>query len=284
MVKIIENEDNFLMSPKNDFAFKMVFGDERNKDILISFLNSVLRDKIEDVELLNTELKKEYLEDKHGILDVRAITDKGVNIDIEIQLLKTRYMPERSLYYWSKMYIEQLQSGDKFSKLKKTITINILDFESLPIEKFHSSFHIVEDETGIKLTDVMEVHFLEMPKLYENKKLDENDDLTQWMMFLESRSKEVLEMLSERNIEIKKAYNILQVMSKDKDARALYLAREMAIHDEATRIEEAEERGKKESSINIAKNLINIGLDEEAIVNATGLTIEEVAKLKRELH
>ena len=91
-------------------------------------------------------------------------------------------------------------------------------------------------------------------------------------------------MLSERNNEIKKAYSILQIMSKDKDARALYLAREMAIHDEATRIEEAEERGKKEGSINIAKNLINIGLSEEAIIKATGLNKEEVEKLKKDLH
>lgn len=250
----------------------------------MSFLNSVLKDWIEDVTLLNTELKKEYVEDKHGILDVRAITDKGINIDIEIQLLKTKYMPERTLYYWAKMYIEQLKSGEKFSKLKKTITINILDFESLPLEKFHSSFHIIEDETGIKLTDVMEVHFLEMPKLYENQKLDENDILTQWMMFLESRSKEVLEMLSEKNNEIKKAYGILQVMSKDKEARALYLAREMAIHDEATRIEEAEERGKKEGSISIAKNLINLGIKEEDILKATGLSKEELKRIKEEIH
>lgn len=284
MAKFIENEDDFLMSPKNDFVFKMLFGDERNNDILISFLNSVLKDRIEDVILLNTELKKEYIEDKHGILDVRAITDKGINIDIEIQLLNTKYMPERTLYYWAKMYIEQLKSGDKFSKLKKTITINILDFESLPVEKFHSSFHIIEDETGIKLTDVMEVHFLEMPKLYETQKLDENDGLTQWMMFLESRSKEVLEMLSEKNNEIKKAYSILQVMSKDKEARALYLAREMAIHDEVTRIEEAEERGKKEGSINIAKNLIILGIKEEDIIKATGLSKEELKRIKEEIH
>jgi predicted transposase/invertase (TIGR01784 family) len=270
----------------------MLFGDERNTDILISFLNSVLKDRIEDVILLNTELKKEYIEDKHGILDVRAITDRGINIDIEIQLLNTKYMPERTLYYWAKMYIEQLKSGDKFSKLKKTITINILDFESLPIEKFHSSFHIIEDETGIKLTDVMEVHFLEMPKLYENGKLDENDSLTQWMMFLESKSREVLEMLSEKNNEIKKAYSILQVMSKDKEARALYLAREMAIHDEATRIEEAEERGKiegikeglKEGSISIAKNLISIGLSEEDIIKATGLSKDEIKRIKEKNH
>ena len=89
------------------------------------------------------------------------------------------------------MYIEQLKSGDKFSKLKKTIAINILDFESLPVEKFHSSFHIIEDETGIKLTDVMEVHFLEMPKLYENQKLIMLDTITPAEILSEGHQKEL---------------------------------------------------------------------------------------------
>lgn len=246
MVKFIKNEDDFLMSPKNDFVFKKLFGDERNKDILIAFLNSVLKDEIIDVTLINTELKREHIQDKQGILDVRAVTDRGIHIDIEIQLLKTLYMPERTLYYWSKMYTEQLSSGEKFSRLKKTVTINILDFESLPIEKYHNSFHITEDETGMRLTDIMEIHFLEIPKLYGNNDIDENNALNQWMMFLESKSKEVLNMLSEKNEKIKKAYSILEVMSKDKEARALYLAREMALHDEVTRIEEAKEEGREE--------------------------------------
>ena len=276
------------MSPKNDFAFKMLFGDERNKDILIAFLNSVLKERIKFISLLNTELKKEFIEDKHGILDVRAVTDAGINIDIEIQLLKTKYMPERSLYYWSKMYIEQLKSGDKFSKLKKTITINILDYKSIQNEKFHNCFHIKEDEMDIKLTDALEVHFLEMPKLHERKDLYENDNLIQWMMFLDSDSKEALNMIAEKNNEIKKAYNVLQVISKDDEARALYLAREMALHDEATRIEEAEERGKiegiKEGVMNIASNLLKMGVDEEAIIKATGLDTDVIKRLREEIN
>lgn len=302
MARYIKDEDNFLMSPKNDFAFKMLFGDDRNKEILIAFLNSVLNEKIQNVVIVNNELHKEYLDDRQGILDVRGVTDAGINIDIEIQLLKTKYMPERTLYYWAKMYIEQLNSGEKFSKLKKTITINILDFNILPIEKYHNLFHIIEDEVKLRLTDVLEIHFLEMPKLHGNKHINENDNLTQWMMFLDSESKEGIEMLAEKNNQIKKAYDILQVMSKDKAARALYLAREMALHDEATRLEEAEERGKAEGiqqgiqqgirqgaskgseqrAIEIAKKLIGV-LDDEIIAEKTGLTIETVKELKQNI-
>ena len=291
MSRFLENDEQFIMLPKNDFAFKMLFGDERNKDILIAFLNSVLNEKIEHISLLNTELKREFIEDKHGILDVRAVTDKGINIDIEIQLLKTKYMPERTLYYWSKMYIEQLKSGDKFSKLKKTITINILDYKSINSEKFHNCFHLLEDDSGLKLTDAIEVHFLEMPKLHERKDLDVNDNLIQWMMFLDSETKEGFDVLAGKNKEIEKAYNILQVISKDDEARAIYLAREMALHDEVTRLEEAEEKGiekglekgRQESQMNIAKNLLNIGIDEESIAKATGLSEDVIKKIKQEI-
>ncbi len=196
-----------------------------------------------------------------------------------------------TFYYWSKMYIEQLKSGDKFSKLKKTITINILDYKSIKNEKFHNCFHLLEDESGLKLTDTIEVHFLEILKLHERKDIDIDDNLIQWMMFLDSESKEGFDMLAAKNKEIEKAYNILQVISKDAEARALYLAREMALHDEVTRLEEAEEKGiekglekgRQESQMNIAKNLLNIGIDEVSIAKATGLSEDVIIKLKQEI-
>lgn len=288
MTRIIEADDDFLMSPKNDFAFKMLFGDERNKDILIAFLNSVLNEELEGIELLNTELKKEHIEDRKGILDVRAVNKKGIQIDIEIQLLKTLFMPERTLYYWSKMYTEQLSSGDEYNKLKKAITINILDFECIPLEKCHSTFHITEDEARLRLTDVLEIHFLEMPKLYKDKNINENDPLTQWMMFLEGKSKEVLEMLAKKNEKIEKAYSILQIMSKDKEARILYNAREAALHDEVTRIKEAKEEGLKEGrikeKIEVAKNLLLMGMDVLTVIKVTGLSKDDVEEIKDSMH
>ena len=91
-------------------------------------------------------------------------------IDIEIQILPTDYMAERSLFYWSKMYTSQIASGDTYDKLKKCIAINILDFIRIPIDKIHNTFHLYEDETEHKLTDVLEIHYLELPKLKEKSK------------------------------------------------------------------------------------------------------------------
>lgn len=285
--------DEFIMSPKNDFTFKLLFGDEKNKDLLIAFLNAVLEkphDELEDIELINTELLREFAEDRKGILDVRAKTKKGEHIDIEIQVLYTEYMAERTLFYWSKMYNGQIKSGDTYDKLKKCITINVVDFECLPINKVHSSFHIAEDETGEKLTDVLEIHYLELPKLFNsNIKKDENEEIIQWMMFLEATNKEGFEMLAKKNEKIKKAYSILEVISKDDTARAAYEAREAELHDQMTRLKSAREEGLKEGiekgkiemAIEMARKLLSMGLSSEQIANASGISVDEIEKIKK---
>ena len=82
-------DDGFLMSPKVDFVFKLIFGDEKNKDLLIAFLSAVLGVPAEDfegIEIINSELLREFAEDRKGILDVRSRTRQGKQIDIEIQI------------------------------------------------------------------------------------------------------------------------------------------------------------------------------------------------------
>lgn len=278
-----ELSDGFLMSPKIDFVFKLLFGDEKNKDILIGFLSAVLKMSQEDfvgIEIVNSELLREFKEDRKGILDVRAKTRAGKQIDIEIQIVPTDYMPERTLFYWSKLYNGQIKSGETYDKLKKCVTINIVDFVCNPLKKLHTSYHVIEDETGYRLTDVLEVHFLELPKLLkEDIEKDENDPIVEWMEFLDGRSKGVMEMLAKKNVNIKKAYDLLQVISQDDNARMAYEARETEIRDQMTRIKSAEERSKME----IATNLLKLGVSIDIIIKATGLSEEKIIQIKKEL-
>lgn len=295
MIKVVRKEvlnDGFIMSPKNDFVFKLLFGDEKNKDLLIELLNAILKiphDELEEIELINTELLREFAEDRKGILDVRAKTKNGEHIDIEIQVLYTQYMAERTLFYWSKMYNGQIKSGDTYDKLEKCITINIVDFNCIEINKLHTSFHITEDETNQKLTDVLEIHYLELPKLFDDRvPKDEDEPIVQWMMFLQARNKEAFKMLAEKNEKIKKAYNILEVISKDDKARATYESREAELHDQMTRLKSAKEEGikegSKETTIKNAKNFLIMGLDIDMVAKGTGLSVEEVQKIKKELN
>ena len=160
---------------KNDFIFRKLFGDEKNKDILISFLNAVMElddsRKLEDIELVDgTELYKESIDDKLGILDIRARTAYGEHINIEVQLVNQHNMDKRTLFYWSKIFTEQLKAGQPYNELRKTITINILDFNYIETEKYNTVFHLWEDSNkDCKLTDVLEIRFLELLIINEKK-------------------------------------------------------------------------------------------------------------------
>ena len=100
------------VKPLNDFIFKKIFGEKGNEDILISFINAVLKrtNKEPIIEIIdNKQLTKEVINDKTSIIDVRARTAKGENVDIEVQLTDQGNMDKRTLFYWGKMYLENIK-------------------------------------------------------------------------------------------------------------------------------------------------------------------------------
>jgi len=272
---------------KNDFIFRKIFGQSENKDILISFLNAVLElegeKRLDDIEILDIKLKKEGIDDKQGILDLRARTIKGEQINIEVQLINQYNMDKRTLFYWSKIFTEQLKEGQPFNELKKTISINILDFNYIGVDEYHSVFHLWEDTyKGYKLTDVLEIRFLELPK-FRKARPDFSKPLDRWLIFIEESPEEVLEMVRKMEPAIAKAEEVLKYLGSLDEVRRYYEAREMAIHDEITRVigarEEGKIEGKIEGKMEIAQKLISMGMEIDKIVNITGLTNEEVKGL-----
>jgi predicted transposase/invertase (TIGR01784 family) len=281
--KINKPVDDFIMLPKNDYAFKLIFGDEKNKEILVSLLSAILKiqmQKLKGITIINSELFKEYKEDKKGILDIRARTDEGKQIDIEIQLLQTECMTERTLFYWSKLYIDQIKSGDKYSALKKCIVINIFDFNVLPDNKLHSCFHLREDDSGQLLTDLMEIHYLELIKLQDE---DSDDLLVLWMKFLKVKTKGELKMLAEKNKDIAKAAKILEVISKDEKKRMEYEAREAALRDELSRLDSAEKKGIKAEKKTVVIKALKNGINIDLISKITDLKESEIEAIRQEL-
>ncbi|MFL0194358.1 Rpn family recombination-promoting nuclease/putative transposase [Clostridium sp. WILCCON 0269] len=288
-------DDNFIMSPKYDFVFKYIFGNEKHKDLLIALLRDILaipEEEFHGIEIINSELIKEFKEDRKGILDVRVKTRLGRQIDVEIQILPTEYMPERTMFYWSKMYTSQIKPGDTYDNLKKCVTINIVDFKCTPLKKPYSSYHLTEDETGYRLTDILSVYFLEIPKLFdEDIEINESDPIVQWMEFLDGKSKGVMEMLAEKNKDIKKAYDLLQIISKDEKARMLYEAKYAEISDQRTRMKSAEEKGRKEGidigenrkAIKLAENFLKMGFTVEQVAQGSELSLEKVIELKKQM-
>jgi predicted transposase/invertase (TIGR01784 family) len=158
-----------LIDLKIDYAFKLIFGKPGNEPILIAFLNATLKlsqeNRITSVTLLNNELDKEYKDDKKSVLDIRAVTAEGIQVNIEIQLANHHDMEKRTLFYWAKMYTLQLNEGMAYQELAKTITINILDINYiLQTRNYHSVFRLFEIEEGFELTEALEIHFMELAK------------------------------------------------------------------------------------------------------------------------
>ncbi|MDI9215749.1 MULTISPECIES: Rpn family recombination-promoting nuclease/putative transposase [Clostridium] len=271
------------VKPLNDFIFKKIFGEKGNEDILISFINAVLKrtkkEPIVEVEIIdNKQLTKELILDKTGIIDVRAKTSKGENIDIEVQLTNQGNMDKRTLFYWGKMYLENIKQGQDYTSLEKVITINILDFEFLGTDSYQSSFHLWEDiEKDYMLTDVVEIHFLELPKFRNKKNKDyKENDIERWLMFLEKDiSETTLKELMSLDTAIEKAEQKIEYLSSDEETMRIYYERERSLHERANMISSAEER----KAIEIAKNLLDI-LDNETIAMKTGLNIEKIKLLR----
>lgn len=268
-----------LLDPKIDFVFKQIFGSEQHPRVLISFLNATLKPTfpITQVEIKNTDLEKQYIEDKFSRLDVKATTSNHEMINVEIQLKNEYNMIKRSLYYWSKLYEEQIGEGEDYASLKRTVCINILNFKYLKNDRFHNGYRLKEIETNEQLSDVMEIHFIEIPKL--DDKSDEKDLLVAWTQFLKDPESEKVRSLEMTIEEIREAKDTLHRLSADENQRALYDMRAKRLRDEVSALNKAKregiEQGEKNKAIEIARSLINL-LPIEVIAEKTGLSIEEI--------
>ena len=231
-------------------------------------------DKLDTIKVLNPFIRRELLEDKTSILDIKAKTVTDELINIEIQLANKYNMDKRSLYYWSKLYSGQLSAGQDYRELKKTITINIINFNYLEGDSFHKIFHIKEDSTGKMLNDLLEIHFIELLKVPEAKK-GERDTLQMWLQFLKYENKELLGGYAMAEPAIKKAINVLDFLNRDVDTKELYEIREKSLKDETSLINGA----KLEAKLEDAAKMIKKGLSIEDIIEITDLKREEIQKL-----
>lgn len=234
--------NDFIMRPKVDFCFKELMEDEEVRKGFIAAILSVPPEEIVETELLPTNLRREHEDDKLGILDVRVLLNGEIQIDMEIQLSPFRSWPERSLFYLSKMYVDQIHKGDKYNCLKKCIHVGILDFELFQGDKaFYSRFHIWEDDRRRKYSDKFEIHILELPKL---KKYEYPEtELLNWMRFMNAENKEEFEMLAKGNNYMKRAYERLSELSEDEMKKLEYEAREKAIRDHDWQMQSCREEG-----------------------------------------
>ena len=269
-----------LLPVVSDFIFKLIFGDQRNVDILAEFLKSVLYipdGEYDHITIVDPHVKKEAPNDKYGILDVKVHLKDGTIIHVEIQVLPIPEMKQRSIFFMSKMVTEQMASGRNHSDIKRVVSIIITNYTLIPENDFyHNQFRYRSDKDGTEFTDLTEFNTLELSKLPPDT---DSSELWYWMKFIKADDEEVLDMLAQRNPQMKKAVGVLKELSADERTRMLYEEREIARRDMVSLMGGAERKGREEQRIEIAKNLIGMNIPLDQIAAATGLTITDIEGL-----
>ncbi|MDY0404867.1 Rpn family recombination-promoting nuclease/putative transposase [Virgibacillus sp. 179-BFC.A HS] len=304
---------NQLMDLKIDYAFKQLFGNEKNKEITVVFLNAILqktgRDRIKDIAFSNAEINREYLDDKQSRLDLLVVTDADERINVEIQFTDQYDMVKRSIYYWSKLYARPFEKGMAYKELRPVIAINILNFDVFEqTERFHTSYYLYDDEDQAKLTNVMEFHFIEMGKLIKDWKADKlnpwNSILARWLLLLgmvDSRNDKVyddiyqeLEEIAMNDESLRETLKSWEELSMEQEQREAYEGRLKRILDEEAakreaelNLQEAKQKAKQEGELEakeaIARRLLSKGLNIDLVADATGLTQDKVVDIQHNM-
>ena len=262
------------INPIVDVAFKKLFGTEENKDLLISLINAIVskHDKVVDITLLNPYNQKNFKNDKLSILDIKAKGSCGKTFHIEIQIADEADYDKRALYYWAKVYADQLQSSQDYSVLEKVIGIHILNFISIPkVQKYHNVFHITEKKTGFVYFKDLELHTIELKKFTDtlgtelvNIGAKIRNSLDMWSFFLTKHN-----LLGEANLPdsldrscLQKAMETLHVMHFSKEEREAYESHLKWLRIEANSLRKAESKGLKKGIEKGVKKGVKKGLKE----------------------
>lgn len=176
--------------------------------------------------------------DKTAILDIRARSEDGRVLNVEMQVVNSSNFIHRTLYYWSELYGECLHAGDDYLTLNRTITINILNFRLFPRERLMSLYQLRDSEDQALLTDLMQIYFIELPKL---NKQSIPPRLQQWLRFITIDDNDELKALAKANPAIGEAYTMLSYISQDSEERMRHVRRKIALMDQKALERDAKE-------------------------------------------
>ena len=282
---IVENRNNNKSEVKklNDFFIRYFFGLRGDEDLLLSFINAIMIDSnfatFKSVEIMNPFNLSEKANNKESIVDLKAITEDGIIVIIEIQTYSTKNFFERTLYYWSKNYSSVLKKGDEYYELRPVISINLIDdilFDKND-KRMHTCYLLKEKNSNQILTDHIQLHYVEIPKFNEN--IDIKKELKNWILFLKSNKEEDMSQLLKEDTIFEKAINKYNYFTDNENLLNEYDKREAYLVYQHSLMRDFKEEGREEEKYSIAKNLKKSGLDIKFISENTGLSIEEIEKL-----
>ena len=214
------NKEKRIVMLKLDVIFKRVFGNAKNEKIIAAFISDLLeipRQDIKAIYINNVELAPEYLDQKFSRLDIKMDVN-GKIVNIEMQVNREPAFKERTLFYWAKLYSEELKTGDEYGELKQTICINIINFDLFDCDDYHSHFRILENERNELLTDKFAIHFFELKKLGKFKKSRRMED---WLDLINAETEDDLMEIQNKSLipEVQDTIVMLRELNADEKVR-----------------------------------------------------------------
>ena len=282
------------INPFTDYGFKRLFGEEPNKDLLMDFLNELLKKeqgKIVDLQYLKNENLSSTELNRKAIFDLYCTNEKGEKFIVELQKTKQKFFKDRTVYYSTFPIREQAVVGSDWNfELKKVYMIAILDFvfdeDEADPDKFRYDIKLTDIETKKVFYDKLMFIYLEMPKF--NKTVDELETrFDKWLFVLKNLHKldRVPDKLREKIfLKLFETAEIAKFTPQEyqqyEDSLKYYRDLKNSLD---TAREEGREEGKMQRNIEIAKEMLNKGFNIDMISEITGLTKEEIEKIKKKL-
>ena len=296
--------ENIDQTPKSDVVFKILFGNPKHPKLLLHLLNSIVETSspITHIDIKKTELTPEFLGQKGVRLDILAKTSDGTIINIEIQKQDEHNMIHRSMFHWSKLFSGQAVVSERYENLKRTICINILNFSMFKDKRFWHKHFVMDSETNERLTDLLELHFLELPKV---KKLPTESPIMFWLEFINDPNSEKIRHMYGTEAVYQEALEAYNRAIADPEVQELLRIRDKAEKDYADALARRQEKGEKigaarerkkaekekaelkakaeAEKIESAKKMLVDGLPIDVISKYSGFSIKEIEKIKKKI-
>ncbi len=274
------------INPFTDYGFKKLFGEEPNKDLLLDFLNELLREEQGEIKNL-TYLKNEHLGttelDRKAIFDLYCENEKGEKFIVELQKTKQKFFKDRTLYYSTFPIREQAKQADWIYELKAVYTIAILDFvfdeDKNEPGKYRYDVKLTDIESRKIFYDKLTFIYLEMPKF--NKTVDElTNRFEKWLYVIRNlnRLDRVPDKLREKIFE--KLFEVAEIAKFSPEQIRSYEDSLKYYRDIKASLDNKFEEGKIEGKMEVAMELLKNRIDIEIIIKSTGLTKEQIERLK----
>jgi predicted transposase/invertase (TIGR01784 family) len=237
------------IKPTVDFAFKKIFGTPENVPILLALVNAVLqlRDPLVDVEILNPFSYQDFEDDKLIVLDIRARDAAGRWLNIEMQVSVYPGLLQRLAYYACALYVDQLQAGEHYTRLRPAISIGLLKQKLfLDTPAAHHRFRLVDPEHRRELPESIEVHTLELTKYnLDEATISTASAMEQWAFFFlradRYESTRLRQLLPGEAFQ--RAITVLETIAAKTEDRHMYDQREKAQRDYQWALDSVREEG-----------------------------------------